>query len=123
MERLVAGLALLLLAAAAAAPDPEGSTHSRRLIRVSNTSYTSMCGAFEVVPDETITAPLLAPFPADCCTGCHLAVPPPRRWVALISRGNCSFVQKITTAQKLGSAAVIVYNYRDDRIVRMGATT
>merc|ERR1712159_29923 len=121
-ERVLANMAIislvgaLVVATAAAAPD-------RRLIRANNESYVSMCGAFEVIPDETITAPVLAPYPPDCCEGCQLAETPPQRWIALIRRGNCSFVQKITHAQGLGPSAVIVYNYHNDRIVRMGATT
>ena len=63
--------------------------------------------------------------PPDCCDStCRYSPPnvdPPPGWVALISRGNCTFVQKVATAQRLGAAAVIVHNNRDrHQLVTMG---
>lgn len=43
--------------------------------------------------------------------------------IALISRGSCTFVEKITNAQNAGAVAVIVYNNRDGTPFAMGGVT
>lgn len=53
---------------------------------------------------------------------CKPVVPPPNNtsvWIALIARGNCSFVDKVLNVQN-GYAAAIIYNYKDnDDVKRM----
>ena len=52
--------------------------------------------------------------PEDCCgTDCRRSPQnpsPPAGWLALVSRGNCTFVQKIQMAQAQGASGVIVHN-------------
>lgn len=31
-------------------------------------------------------------------------------WIALIKRGNCTYTEKIQTAQQMGASAVVIYN-------------
>ncbi|WFD33009.1 RING-type E3 ubiquitin transferase [Malassezia sp. CBS 17886] len=38
---------------------------------------------------------------------------PPRNWIALVERGDCSFVEKVRTAQGLGAVAVVVGDSTD----------
>ena len=52
-----------------------------------------------------------AMYPSDCCTSCNLesgSSSPPSGWIALISRGNCTFNQKMLLAQASGASGVIV---------------
>lgn len=52
---------------------------------------------------------LLAPPAANDSYGC-LAVPNPdiKNWIALVERGQCSFLQKVKTMQDSGAIAVVV---------------
>lgn len=46
---------------------------------------------------------------------------PPKNWIALVERGNCSFVEKVRLAQELGAIAVVVgdakYEYDEDSAI------
>ncbi|GAN04541.1 E3 ubiquitin-protein ligase RNF13-like [Mucor ambiguus] len=56
-----------------------------------------------------ITGHLLAPPAANDSYGC-ISVPNPniKNWIALVERGQCSFLQKVKTMQDSGAIAVIV---------------
>ncbi|KAL9538682.1 hypothetical protein MBANPS3_010750 [Mucor bainieri] len=56
-----------------------------------------------------ITGKLLAPPAANDSYGC-ISVPNPniKNWIALVERGQCSFLQKVKTMQDSGAIAVIV---------------
>ncbi|EPB83313.1 hypothetical protein HMPREF1544_09959 [Mucor circinelloides 1006PhL] len=56
-----------------------------------------------------ITGHLLAPPAANDSYGC-IAVPNPniKNWIALVERGQCSFLQKVKTMQDSGAIAVVV---------------
>ncbi|XP_060693372.1 E3 ubiquitin-protein ligase RNF130 isoform X3 [Hemiscyllium ocellatum] len=63
----------------------------------------------------TVLVPARAPGRARNLQGCdprtRFAVPPDaRRWIALLSRGNCTFKQKILLAAAQKAAAVVIYH-------------
>ncbi|XP_043560077.1 E3 ubiquitin-protein ligase RNF130-like [Chiloscyllium plagiosum] len=63
----------------------------------------------------TVLVPARAPGRARNLQGCEprtrFAVPPDtRRWIALLSRGNCTFKQKILLAAAQKAAAVVIYH-------------
>nr|CAB3265634.1 RING finger protein 150 [Phallusia mammillata] len=49
----------------------------------------------------------------DGCTFNYNNVYTPQPWVALVSRGNCSFADKITNAAQANASGIIVYDYQD----------
>ncbi|KAG6013368.1 hypothetical protein E4U43_007326 [Claviceps pusilla] len=53
--------------------------------------------------DTTVTNDACDPFPAD--------TPDLSKYITLIHRGNCSYVQKITNAVAKGAKNIIIYNY------------
>ncbi|KAG2207504.1 hypothetical protein INT47_004252, partial [Mucor saturninus] len=46
--------------------------------------------------------------PAQDPTGCSLVTPPSTDWIALLSRGGCSFITKVRYMQKSGAIAVVI---------------
>eukprot|EP00794_Sanderia_malayensis_P006965 gene6965-7750_t len=46
----------------------------------------------------------------DWCSPVKLGVKPRPQWIALIPRGNCSFVTKILNAKALNASAVLIFN-------------
>lgn len=58
---------------------------------------------------------------------CSVPHPPPNRsnytglWIALVSRGNCSFVDKVINVQRAGYNAVIIHNVGSNAVEPMSA--
>jgi len=102
------------------------STPTRRIVNVQNQTYLSTCAAIPPYLEFSMTGLSSPTSPPDCChTDCAPLAPNASalsNWIALVSRGNCSFLQKIINAQNAGAAAVMVYNNEGDGIVRMGAS-
>ncbi len=55
--------------------------------------------------------PIVAPTVAIGCTAADWDGADPTGAIALVSRGDCTFGEKVTTAAALGAVAVIVYNH------------
>lgn len=53
---------------------------------------------------------MISPQSTEDVFGCNpLNTPPPTKdWIALIERGQCSFIQKVKSMQESGAIAVIV---------------
>lgn len=76
-------------------------------------AFTAPC------PDDNSTAEHL--FPADAVLGCpELCISgpsrpdPEERWIALVQRGGCPFVEKARQAQRLGARALVVGGDREN---------
>ncbi|KAI8997413.1 hypothetical protein BDB01DRAFT_846068 [Pilobolus umbonatus] len=51
----------------------------------------------------------LSTLPVDSLYGCHsITVCPTTHWIALVERGNCSFVDKVRALQQSGAIAVVI---------------
>lgn len=79
------------------------------------------------LPYEGLRGMITYANPADACT---TVSPPPKspptpnrtgRWVLLCARRNCSFEQKVRTAQAAGYDAVVVHNVGSDALQPMSA--
>lgn len=92
-------------------------------IEVGNATFTAYEGEFPTV-SSNFTAPLSA-VPGSGAAGLDVACAPLSvdltGTIALISRGACSFSQKIYNAQLAGAAAVLVVN-NDVGVISMAAT-
>lgn len=51
---------------------------------------------------------LLPPTHEDDRYGCDVVMPPCENWIALIERGECSFVDKVRAMQASGAIAAVV---------------
>ena len=71
---------------------------------------------FELSPSVTITNVLATPVPNLGCSASDYASFP-RGTIAIVSRGNCSFVEKEVLAAAAGAVAVIIYNDKDRAII------
>eukprot|EP00658_Telonema_sp_P-2_P079049 TRINITY_DN755_c0_g1_i1.p1 TRINITY_DN755_c0_g1~~TRINITY_DN755_c0_g1_i1.p1 ORF type:complete len:407 (-),score=101.91 TRINITY_DN755_c0_g1_i1:487-1638(-) len=102
---------------------PHAVADSRRVISFNNQSYTSICSAIQPYLTTGIQGQLYQTSPPDCChNDCRVSANA-QPWIALIQRGNCSFVAKIRNAQDLGASAVLVYNHVDNSVIRMGSAS
>lgn len=69
-------------------------------------SFTAPCAANERNSRRRLPDPVFG-CPDLCVSGPH-APDPNERWIALVQRGGCPFVDKARQAQKLGAKAVVV---------------
>jgi len=92
----------------------------------------SFCGNIGPdVPSAGLQGYIVPMEPSTCCgSTCSLRGGSTHRdaqsdgWIALIARGNCSFVQKVLNAQQAGASAVVVSNNRGhDQLVIMGGSS
>lgn len=58
--------------------------------------------------EDSLTGYLVAPPSLDLRHGCEVMEPPSDKWIALIERGNCSFIDKVRSMQQSGAIAVVV---------------
>ncbi|CAO3590650.1 unnamed protein product [Absidia cylindrospora] len=58
---------------------------------------------------EGLTGYLMAPLSYELRHGCEqMEAPSKDRWIALVERGNCSFIDKVRSMQQSGAIAVVV---------------
>ncbi|CAO3619896.1 unnamed protein product [Cunninghamella echinulata] len=62
------------------------------------------------IPDteEGLRGYLIAPPSSELRYGCEVIKPPCEKWIALVERGNCSFIEKVRSMQQSGAIAVVV---------------
>lgn len=102
-----------------------GTTHA---VVVGGTTYAAMGAAFGPALTEAGSSFVLASVNdgggASLADGCE-AYPTGSlsNKVAIIDRGTCDFVVKVTNAQTAGAKAVIVVNHEGDALMQMGGTT
>lgn len=61
-----------------------------------------------IAEPEGLTGYLMAPISTDLRHGCEVMEPPSDEWIALVERGNCSFIEKVRYMQQSGAVAVVV---------------
>ncbi|SAL95898.1 hypothetical protein [Absidia glauca] len=75
-----------------------------------NETYVDRMAAFgpRIAEPEGLTGYLMAPLSTDLRHGCEVMEAPSDEWIALVERGNCSFIEKIRYMQQSGAVAVVV---------------
>ncbi|CAO3590918.1 unnamed protein product [Absidia cylindrospora] len=76
-----------------------------------NETYVDRIAAFGPrIPEteEGLTGFLMAPISLDLRHGCQVMDAPSDKWIALVERGNCSFIDKVRSMQQSGAIAVVV---------------
>ncbi|KAI8338621.1 hypothetical protein BC941DRAFT_423395 [Chlamydoabsidia padenii] len=76
-----------------------------------NETYVDRIAAFGpriVNTEEGLTGYLMAPLSPDLRHGCEVVDSPSDKWIALVERGNCSFIDKVRYMQQSGAIAVVV---------------
>ncbi|KAI8082835.1 uncharacterized protein BX664DRAFT_339176 [Halteromyces radiatus] len=80
-------------------------------VLATNETYVDRMAAFGPRIEETedgLTGYLMAPLSPDLRHGCEVVEPPSDKWIALVERGNCSFIDKVRSMQQSGAIAVVV---------------
>lgn len=79
------------------------------LLQATNETYIDRIAAFGPrLTEEGVLGSLLPPTHEDDRYGCDIVTPPCENWVALIERGECSFVDKVRAMQASGAIAAVV---------------
>lgn len=77
--------------------------------KATNETYIDRIAAFGPrLTDEGVVGNLLPPAALEDRYGCEIVTPPCNDWIALIERGECSFVDKVRAMQRSGAKAAIV---------------
>ena len=80
-------------------------------------------GAAVAVGEHTWTAKLVLAFPSDACDPTQLDTSSLYGAIALVQRGDCSFLTKALNVQAAGAVALVVANDAVDPMVQMATTT
>ncbi|KAI9246923.1 hypothetical protein BDA99DRAFT_526501 [Phascolomyces articulosus] len=84
-------------------------THAAVIVVATNETYIDRVAAFGPrLTEEGLVGRLLPPSDEEERYGCHPVTPPTENWVALIERGECSFVDKVRAMQESGALAAVV---------------
>ncbi|CDH57898.1 e3 ubiquitin-protein ligase rnf13-like [Lichtheimia corymbifera JMRC:FSU:9682] len=79
------------------------------IVVATNETYIDRIAAFGPrLTEEGVLGSLLPPTHEDDRYGCDIVTPPCENWVALIERGECSFVDKVRAMQASGAIAAVV---------------
>ncbi|KAI8137671.1 hypothetical protein BJV82DRAFT_674477 [Fennellomyces sp. T-0311] len=84
-------------------------THAAVIVVATNETYIDRVAAFGPrLTEEGLVGRLLPPTNDGDRYGCEPVTPPTDNWVALIERGECSFVDKVRAMQESGALAAVV---------------